>query len=129
MTESQRKAMEQALAFCEAWPGYGGIEAADALRNALKEDNEVIFDKAEPAPVQKPAKKLWSYATANPATVIVPLDWLEAAEKEIQLVRNAALEEAAKHCQACSSPPPGETQTDGQFAALHLAQQIRSLKS
>ena len=46
-----------------------------------------------------------------------------------QLVRNAALEEAAKHCQACSSPPPGETQTDGQFAALHLAQQIRSLKS
>ena len=52
-----------------------------------------------------------------------------ALQRFAQLVRNAALEEAAKHCQACSSPPPGETQTDGQFAALHLAQQIRSFKS
>ena len=52
-----------------------------------------------------------------------------AIQRFAQLVRNEVLEEAAKHCQACSSPPPGETQTDGQFAALHLAQQIRSLKS
>lgn len=48
------------------------------------------------------------------------------SRKFAELVRNAALEEAAKHCQACSR---GETQTDGQFAALQLAQQIRSLKS
>lgn len=46
-----------------------------------------------------------------------------------QAIRNAALDEAAKHCQDCSSPQPGETQTDGQFAALHLAQQIKSMKS
>ena len=46
-----------------------------------------------------------------------------------QLVRNEALEEAANHCQACSIPPPGGIQTDGQFAALHLSQQIRGLKS
>ena len=37
-------------------------------------------------------------AISNPTAVIALLDRLEAAEKELQLVRNAALEEAAQVC-------------------------------
>lgn len=45
-----------------------------------------------------------------------------------QLVRNEALEEAAKYCEDQSVPYDNQLQTDGQWAALALAVQIRNRK-
>lgn len=54
--------------------------------------------KAIRAAAEAAIKKYGGYPVTDPAFVITLLDRLEAAEKEIQLVRNAALEEAAQVC-------------------------------
>ena len=51
---------------------------------------------------------------------------LEAALKDC---RNSTLEEAAALCAEAATPATGDVQSDGQFAALCLATQIRSMKS
>ena len=44
------------------------------------------------------------------------------------LVRNAALEEAAKYCHDASIPQPDQIHTDAQWAAACLAVNLRNLK-
>ena len=54
--------------------------------------------KAIRAAAEAAIKKYGGYPVTDPAFVIALLDRLEAAEKEIRLARNAALEEAAQVC-------------------------------
>ena len=51
-----------------------------------------------------------------------------ALERFATLVRNAALEEAARYCHDASIPQPDQIHTDAQWAAACLAVNIRNLK-
>lgn len=128
MTESQRKAMQDALEaltksvqFCNhmgtgdwqptAMACHGGIAA---LRNALKEDNEVSFDKAEPAP--EPDKEALQFLT----DVVTAAGLLEHGKQSKALagrISSGAFALRPRFAAPVREPAPGPLLTDEEISA------------